>query len=49
MRAVRWEFAGYACYLYSDFEWVNQGIFADKSSAIAWWLDDPWMPETDLG
>jgi hypothetical protein len=49
MRAVRWELAGYACYMYTDFDWIFQHVFADKSVAIDWWLHDPWMPATDLG
>lgn len=49
MRAVRWELGGYACYLYSDFEWVIQDVVIDKSLAVDWWLSDPWIPETDLG
>jgi len=49
MRAVRWELVGYACYVYTDFDWQIQHVAADKSAAVTWWLNDPWMPETDLG
>ncbi len=49
MRAVRWELGGYACYMYTDFEWVIQDVVGEKAVAVKWWLDDPWMPMTDLG
>lgn len=49
MRAVRWDMAGYACYMYTDFEWEIQNVVDDKSVAVDWWLPDPWMPQTDLG
>ena len=49
MRAVRWDMAGYACYMYVDFNWEIQNVVDEKSVAVDWWLADPWMPETDLG
>lgn len=49
MRAVLRDLSGYTCYRYIDFEWVVQGVYKDKDDASRWWLEDPWIPETDLG
>ncbi|MGD8193162.1 hypothetical protein ACEXQB_001555 [Herbiconiux sp. P18] len=48
MRAVQRDLSGYTCYGYIDFEWTVQGVYRDKADATQWWLDDPWMPATDI-